>query len=473
MTALDIKNDKIEPKTLVEDIQSYELSQNGKKVLIRKDKDIYVIDASEGSVDKLSDYKVDLSKWIFSVNPREEWQQLFVDAWRLERDYFYDPNLHGVDWKGLLEKHLPLVKRVADRDELNDLISQLVGELSALHIFVGGGDQRKGEDQISPASLGAKLKRDEAAGGYRIEHIYRSEPDYLDRQSPLVKPYLNINEGDVILAINGVSILSVINPRILLKNQVNQQVLLKIKSKKNGKIFDAIVKPISPSEEKRLRYDEWEYTRRQHVEKMSEGQIGYVHLRAMGGNNYSEWVQQFYPVYDRQGLIIDMRHNRGGNIDSWILEKLMRKAWFYWKGRIDKPIWNMQYAFRGHVVVLCNEKTASDGEAFTEGFRRLGLGQVIGTRTWGGEIWLSFDNWLMDRGIASAAEFGVYGPNGEWLIEGHGVDPDIVVDNLPHVTYAGKDAQLESAIKNLQELIRKDPRPVPTPKPHPDKSFEY
>ncbi|MBN1407699.1 MAG: PD40 domain-containing protein [Calditrichaceae bacterium] len=473
LIALDIKNDKIEPKTLVEDIRNYELSQNGNKILIRKDKDIYVFDASEGSVDKLVDYKVDLSKWIFSVNPREEWQQLFVDAWRLERDYFYDPNLHGVDWRGLLEKHLPLVKRVTDRDELNDLISQLVGELSALHIFVRGGDQREGEDQISTASLGAELKREEAAGGYRIDHIYQSEPDYLDRQSPLVKPYLNINEGDVILAINGVSTMSVVHPGILLKNQVNLQVLLKIKSKKDGKIFDAVVKPISPGEERRLRYDDWEYTRQQQVEKMSKGQIGYVHLRAMGGNNYAEWVQQFYPVYDRQGLIIDMRHNRGGNIDSWILEKLMRKAWFYWKGRVDKPIWNMQYAFRGHMVVLCIERTASDGEAFTEGFRRLGLGQVIGTRTWGGEIWLSYDNWLMDRGIASAAEYGVYGPDGEWLIEGRGVEPDIVVDNLPYVTFNGKDEQLEVAVKHLQELIQKDPRPVPSPNSHPDKSFDY
>ena len=179
-----------------------------------------------------------------------------MDAWRLERDYFYDPKLHGVDWKGLLEKHLPLVDRVADRAELNDLISQLVGELSALHTFVVGGDHRKGEDQISSASLGARLERDEAGGGYRIDHIYQSEPDYIEWHSLLAKPYVNIHEGDVILAINGVPTLSVVHPRILLKNQVDQQVLLKIKSKTNGKTFDAIVKPISPGEEKRLRYNE-------------------------------------------------------------------------------------------------------------------------------------------------------------------------------------------------------------------------
>jgi tricorn protease len=205
------------------------------------------------------------------------------------------------------------------------------------------------------------------------------------------------------------------------------------------------------------------------VEKAGKGNLGYVHLRAMGGNNYTEWVKNFYPVFDRKGLIIDVRHNRGGNIDSWILEKLLRRAWFYWQGRVGRPTWNMQYAFRGHMVVLCDEYTASDGEAFSEGFRRLGLGKVIGTRTWGGEIWLSSSNILVDRGIASAAETGVYGPEGEWLIEGHGVDPDIVVNNLPCATFQGKDAQLEAAIKHLQERIQKDPVEVPKHPPYPDK----
>ena len=169
---------------------------------------------------------------------------------------------------------------------------------------------------------------------------------------------------------------------------------------------------------------------------------------------------------------MDVRSNRGGNIDSWVLEKLMRKAWFYWQGRVGDPTWNMQYAFRGHVVVLTNERTASDGEAFAEGFRRLGLGKVIGTRTWGGEIWLSSDNLLVDRGIATAAETGVYGPEGQWLIEGHGVDPDIVVDNEPHATYEGKDAQLEAAMAYLREEIRAHPIPVPPPPPYPKKALK-
>jgi tricorn protease len=192
----------------------------------------------------------------------------------------------------------------------------------------------------------------------------------------------------------------------------------------------------------------------------------------MGGGDIAQWARDFYPAFDRQGLILDVRHNNGGNIDSWVLEKLMRKAWFYFQARVGDPTWNMQYAFRGHVVVLVDANTASDGEAFAEGFRRLGLGKLIGTRTWGGEIWLSSSNVLVDRGIATAAELGVYGPEGKWLIEGHGVDPDIVADNEPHATFEGKDTQLDAAIAYLQEQIRLHPVPVPPPPAYPNKSLK-
>jgi tricorn protease len=176
-------------------------------------------------------------------------------------------------------------------------------------------------------------------------------------------------------------------------------------------------------------------------------------------------------VFNRKGLIIDVRHNRGGNIDSWVLSRLLRKAWFYWQPRVGQPYWNMQYAFRGHIVVLCNERTASDGEAFSEGIKRLNIGKVIGTRTWGGEIWLSSSNVLVDRGIATAAENGVYGPEGIWLIEGHGVEPDIVIDNLPHATFEGKDMQLQTAIEYLKQKIKDEPVEVPMAPKHPDKAF--
>jgi len=222
-----------------------------------------------------------------------------------------------------------------------------------------------------------------------------------------------------------------------------------------------------------LRYSDWEYTRRLRVEEEAEGQVGYVHLRAMSGGNLTEWYRNFYPVFNRPGLIIDVRRNSGGNIDSFILEKLMRRAWMYWKDRVGQPTWNMQYAFRGHMVVLVDQNTASDGEAFAEGFRRLGLGPVIGMRTWGGEIWLSSSNRLSDGGLARAPMTGVYGPEGEWLIEQIGVVPDMVVDNLPHATFNGEDAQLDAAIRYLLGEIENDPRVVPPPPAYPDRGFRY
>lgn len=198
-------------------------------------------------------------------------------------------------------------------------------------------------------------------------------------------------------------------------------------------------------------------------------QLAYIHLRALGPSDIAHWDERYTPIYDRQGLVVDMRHNFGGNIDSWVLDRLSRKAWMYWQARRGKPTWNMQEAFRGPMVVLCDELTSSYGEAFSEGFRRLGLGKVIGTRTWGGEIWLSFDNFLADKGIASAAENGVFGPEGKWLIEGHAVDPDIVIDNLPYAAFEGKDAQLEAAVAYLQKELAKNRNPVPSHPPYPDK----
>ncbi len=469
LMTLEISNDDPKAKTLVEDIRDFELSQDGKKILVRKGNGFYVIDAKAGPPAKL-EKAVDLSGWTFSLRPRDEWRQMFVDSWRLMRDYFYDPHMHGVDWPAVRDKYLPLLARVTNRSELSDLISEMVGELSALHIFVRYGDVREGPDQVKPTSLGAKITRDEKAGGYRIDHIYQSDPDYPDDLSPLARPGLDLQEGDIIEMINGVNTLSVPHPESLLRNQAGQQVLLRVRSPKKDTGQEVIVKPISTGQASDLRYREWEYTRRLLVEKASHHTIGYVHLRAMGRGNIAEWARDFYPIFNRQGLIIDVRHNRGGNIDSWILSRLLRKAWFLWQPRAGQPYWNMPFAFRGPMVVLCNERTASDGEAFTEGFRRLGLGKIIGTRTWGGEVWLSFDNWLVDKGIASAAEIGVYGPEGKWLIEGHGVDPDIVLDNLPHATFEGKDAQLDAALDYLKKQLAENPVTVPAPPPYPDKS---
>ena len=232
-----------------------------------------------------------------------------------------------------------------------------------------------------------------------------------------------MGEGDVITAINGRPTLEVAHPEMLLRNQAGKQVLLEVKPRAGGEPRQAIVQPVSTERESRLALRGMGIDPPRTRGGTRRGQIGYVHLRAMGTQDMAQWAREFFPVFQRQGLIIDVRHNRGGNIDSWILGRLLRRAWFYWQPRVGDPYWNMQYAFRGHITVLCNERTASDGEAFSEGFKRLGLGKVIGTRTWGGEIWLSAQRWLVDSGMATAAETGVYGPEGNWLIEGTAWSP--------------------------------------------------
>ncbi|HEY2516458.1 MAG TPA: S41 family peptidase, partial [Polyangiaceae bacterium] len=465
------------PYLVLADVKGFEVSADRKRMLVRKDDDFFLFDAdvtakSSSEPKVLSQAKVDLSQWSIMVNPHDEFRQLFMDAWRLERDYFYDRKMHGVDWPKVRDRYLPLVDRVADRRELDDVIAQMASELSALHIFVEVGDAREADDHVGLGALGAVLRRDPKAGGFVVEHVYRHDEDLPNLAPPFARPDSRVKEGEIVLSIDGQPLLDAPDERALLRGKAGHQVLLRVKSAQ-GAERDVIAVALSAREDAAVRYREWEYTRRLKVDADSKGHIGYVHLQAMGSEDIEQWAREFYPVFNRDGLIIDVRHNNGGNIDSWLLSKLMRKAWFYWQPRIGEPYWNMHYAFRGHMVVLCDQDTASDGEAFTEGFKRLGLGKAIGMRTWGGEIWLSFDNPLADNGIATAAEDGVYGPEGKWLIEGHGVDPDIVKDNLPHAAFTGEDAQVDEAVRYLQEQIKNDPRPIPPAPPYPDKSFPY
>jgi tricorn protease len=472
LNALKITNKKDnEVVSIATSINNFSLSGDGKKLLIR-DKNGIVVIGADGKKPEPKKNIVDLAKWAFTIDPAEDWKQMIRDAWRMERDYFYDRDMHGVDWQKIYDVYSPLVNRVTDRHELDDLLAQMISELSALHMFVYGGDKRTPGDNISNGYLGAVLQRNSVKGGYAIEHIYQADPDFPAELSPLSRPGVKVREGDVITAVNGMNVLDVPHINQLFVNKADVPVRLKLKDSK-GAVYEEIVKPLAASAVSNLRYSEWEYTRRLEVEKSSSGRLGYLHLRAMGGSDYDDFVKNFYPAIAKQGLIIDVRHNRGGNIDSWLLEKLMRKAWFYWAPRVGKSIPNMQYAFTGHLVVLMDENTASDGEAFSEGFRRLGLGKLVGVRTWGGEIWLSSGNRLVDNGIATAAETGVYSPEGEWLIEGWGVEPDILVDNLPHEAYNGRDEQLETAMEHLLNLIKEKPVITPPVPPYPDKSFDY
>jgi len=465
LMALPIERGDPAAQAIASGVRSFELSADGEHLLIRKGRTFYVVQAGTSPVSDWSDAQLDLSGWKFALDPLEDWKQIFTDAWRMERDYFYDPAMHGVDWDAMHAKYRPLVDRVTTREELSDLIGRFVGELSALHTSVRGGDRREEPEPIRTATLGAHLRRTEQ--GYRVEKIYQADPDFPDERSPLHAPGVGIEAGDLITHIDGAPVLAVNHLNALLRNKGNQPVRVTYQTEA-GEAREAMVVPTTS--EYSLRYHDWEYSRRQAVEQMGAGDIGYVHLRAMGSRDLSRWYREFYPVHDRQGLIIDVRGNRGGNIESLILEKLLRPIWFYWKGRSGEPYGNMPFAFNGHMVVLMDARTASDGEAFAEGFKRLGMGQLIGVRTWGGEIWLSSANRLSDNGLARAPMFGVYSPEGEWLIENHGVEPDIEVDNLPHRTFEGHDAQLEAAIEHLQRLMEEKPHERPAPPPYPDKS---
>ena len=472
LISFPIARTELESKTLLTDLKSYEVSADGKWMLISRAAALHVVDSSAAAITLDNKNQINLAGWTFSVDPREEWKRVFVEAWRLERDYFWDSNMHGVDWKAMLIRYQPLVDRVSTRAELNDVIAQMVGELSALHIFVRGGDMRGSDTEIAPAFLGGLLTFDPAAGGCRVDRIFQSDPDEPGRVSPMAAPGVELKPGDVVLEVNGRPLSGAADISAHLRGRAGKQVLLKIKPAAGGEARSVIVTPIAAGGDDELRYHEWEYSRRRIVDRDAGGEVGYLHMRAMGTENFTEFAKGYYPNYQRKGLIIDVRHNRGGNIDSWILSRLLRKAWFYWSPDVGSPYWNMQFAFRGHIVVLCNERTASDGEAFSEGIKRLKIGPVIGTRTWGGEIWLSSSNFLVDGGIATAAETGVYGPEGEWLVEGHGVEPDVVVDNLPHATFKGEDAQLTAAIEYLKKKIKAEPVDVPATPKRPNKSFK-
>ena len=471
MYAIKIEESKkYEPTEVASGVNGFDLSADGKKLLVNyTDQTIAIADANGAKIDK-DKSKLHLNNWSFVIDPQQDWKQMFDDAWRMMRDYFYDRDLHKINWLTIKEQYEPLLARITDRDELDNLLSQMVGELSALHTFVFGGDKRRSPDMIEAGSLGCTFTKTNK--GLRIDHITKSDPDYPNFSSPLNKPELKIKEGDIITAVNNVSLKDVADITELLENKVQVPVKLSLLDK-NDKPYEQVVKPCSADDAFVLRYEEWELANREKVDSMSNNNIGYIHLKAMTGTDMDDFVKQFYPVFNREGLILDVRDNFGGNIDSWVLEKLMRKAWMYWQGRSGGPTWNMQYAFRGHMVILCNQQTSSDGEAIAEGFRRLGFGKVIGMRTWGGEIWLSADNRLVDNGIATAAEMGVYGPEGKWLIEGRGVEPDITIDDLPYETYKGKDAQLEYAVDYLKKEIKDNPIVVPPVPPHPDKSFNY
>lgn len=462
------------PKTqeYMGDVRQYALSADRKKLFVRrwakdgKIGDMLILEPGAKAPSELDKGKVRADDWAIAVDPRAEWRQLFDDAWRLDRDMFFDPAMRGTDWPKIHAKYAPLVERVTDRDELNDVLAQMLTELGTMHSQIAPGDLRTAQDGGQPGFLGATFVRE--AGGARIAHIYQTDRELPDERGPLDRPDVDAREGDLITAVNGTPVANVDDIAQLLTGQAGQQVLLTLTrpdpaaKDKNAKPKEikTVVSAVDARHNADLRYSDWEESRRRTVEAASGGHIGYLHLRAMGRNDIATFAREFYAQFDRDGLIIDVRRNDGGNIDSWVLEKLLRRAWAYWTPRYGAhhAATNMQQTFRGHLAVLVDENTYSDGETFSAGIKALGLGPLIGMRTAGAGVWLSDDNRLADKGLARAAETPQFAiGTGEWLVENKGVTPDIEVENLPNATFKGEDKQLDTAIHTLLDKLKTDP----------------
>lgn len=460
LKTLAISKTAPQPELFAAGLRDYQLSSAKKHLFYRTaatsgSGDFMIVEAGAKQPTDLSKAKVAIADWSFRSDPRQEWQQMFVDAWRLHRDYLFDDKMRGISWTKMRDKYAPLVERVTDRAELNDILGMMSSEVSTLHSQIAPGDVRKGAPDGQVAALGAVLAR--TGEGYRIEHIYRGEAELPSQLSPLAQAGLDVREGDLITAVNGQPVLEARDISDLLLNQADKQVLLQIK-RGPATSKEVIVTPVSVDKQASLRYGDWEQGRSSRVQSASQGKIGYLHLRAMGPQDIANFAREFYANINKDGLIIDVRRNNGGNIDSWIIEKLLRKAWAFWASPNQQPASNMQQTFRGHLVVLIDELTYSDGETFAAGIKELKLAPLVGKRTAGAGVWLSDQNRLSDNGMARVAENGQFAASdGRWLVEGVGVAPDVEVDNLPHVTFLGEDQQLEVALKMLEKKMQEQP----------------
>ncbi|GGI80673.1 tricorn protease [Shewanella hanedai] len=454
-----VKFDSLKPKveTFADDVGSYALSADGKKLFIRKHskdgQNMLIVDAGDKLPKDLSNTKVQTSQWQLAIEPELEWQQMFEDAWLMHRDSFFDKEMRGLDWQATKSKYQPLVDRLTDRHELNDIFKQMMGELDSLHSQVRGGDLPQDSEMAKAASLGARLAQTKI--GVEISHIYTNDPELPSHAAPLAQIGVDAKVGDIIVAVNGKPVTNQADVTRFLTNQVNKQVLLTLK--RGSKQHKIIVKPVSIRSDAKLRYLDWVNANGDKVSKASDGKIGYLHLYAMGSGDIASFAREFYANYDKEGLVIDVRRNRGGNIDSWIIEKLLRRTWAFWQPTRGTPSGNMQQTFRGHLVVLTDQLTYSDGETFSAGIKALGIAPLIGKQTAGAGVWLSGRNSLTDKGMARVAEYPQYAVDGRWVLEGRGVSPDIEVDNLPYATFTGQDAQLEKAISYLKEELVQQP----------------
>ncbi|MGA7617108.1 MAG: PDZ domain-containing protein [Thermoanaerobaculia bacterium] len=460
----DLEGKKSE--TVLSGIQAWDLAAGGEKLIYSTGDDYGIVDAKPGQ--KSGDH-LDLAHLEMKIVPRAEWSEEFVDAWRTFRDWFYDPNMHGIDWAAMRKKYEPLVAFVAHRSDLDYILGELGGELVSGHVYIQTSDDWQ-IPRKDGALLGANVDADPSGSGYfRITKIFPGENWSPEYRSPLTEPGVKVKEGDLILAVDGVSTKGVENFYSLLENKANRLVTLRVGSTPDPATgHDEIIRPIKY--EGHLRYLAWVTSRQKLVDELSGGRIGYIHIPDTAVEGNRELFKHFFPQANKDALIIDDRYNGGGFIPDRMIELLDRPLLNYWVVRGVEPIRTPGFANVGPKAVLINGYSSSGGDAFPYYFKKLKLGKVIGTRTWGGLIGLSGNADLMDGGTVLVPTFRILDTEGAWTVEDHGVDPDIEVVDRPELVVAGKDPSLEKAVEVLmKELEANPPKKLVVPPP-PDMS---
>ena len=447
----------------IADGASMDVTYDGKKALFFKGRQIYVTNLPSGKTELTT--PVNLSNMKITVDYPKEWAQIFDEAWRAYRDGFYQESMHGVDWKAIKEKYAVLLPYVKTRLDLNYIIGEMIGELNCGHAYVNPGETEQPK-RINTGLLGAEITRDKS-GFFRLEKIFPGASWSKELRSPLTEPGVDVKAGEYIVAIDGVPTNTVKDMYSLLvgKAEIPTEISLNAKPQLSG-ARKVVISPLA-NEYPLIHYN-WVQDNIKKVDQASNGRIGYIYIPDMGPEGLNEFARYFYPQLDKEGLIIDDRANGGGNVSPMILERLSREPYRLTMGRGTSHVGTVPDAVQvGPKVCLINKYSASDGDLFPWGFRALGLGKLIGTRTWGGIVGISGSLPYMDGTDIRVPFFTSYDPKtGQWIIENHGVDPDILIDNDPGKEWNGEDQQLNRAIEEVMKQLqdRKPLAPVPAPR---------
>ena len=453
----DIKEAKT--KLIMDKVSGYELTADRKKILVSSHGKFAVIDCAENQkmekplrLDEMSSY----------IAPKEEWKQIFNDVWRLERDFFYDKNMHGVDWNKMKEYYGNLINHASTRWDVNFIIGELIGELNASHTYRYGGDVGMSNNR-NVGYLGADLQA--SSGYYKIHNIVQGASWDVEHRSPLSKQGSKIKIGDHILAVNGMPLYSDKEAFVAFQGLAGKAIEL-IVSNQNDLDSTRKVVVQTIGDESPLRHQAWMESNRNYVDKASGGRIGYIYVRSTGIDGQNELVRQFYGQWHKDALIIDERFNSGGQIPDRFIELLNRKPLANWAVR-DGQNWQWPpKANFGPKAMLINGWSGSGGDAFPDYFKKSGMGPLIGTRTWGGLIGISGAPALIDGGVVTVPTFRMYNTDGSWFKEGHGVDPDIEVLEDPTKLAKGIDTQLDKAVQWLLDALINSPEKLKGPEPY-------